>query len=68
MADERALPYRYDVTLTIEMVGDGIHADGEGATATLRRVRDLVAADRNVRDVQAGAVQVLWEGRAWTID
>lgn len=58
------LPYRYEATFTVVLRGNGQHADGEGATATIRRVRELIATDRNVEDVQASAPSYTWPRRA----
>ena len=46
--------YRYRATLSLTILGDGQHSDGDGATATLRRIRRLVEADQRVAEVRVG--------------
>lgn len=50
---DQQLPYRYSVTITMDIEGDGIHAHGDGATATLRRLTRLLEGDPRVLRVVA---------------
>jgi ATP-dependent protease HslVU (ClpYQ) ATPase subunit len=42
------LPYRYEVVLRVEIVADGMHADGLGAVGVARRLAELVESDPQV--------------------
>jgi len=39
------LPYTYEGRITVIVRGDGQHADGNGATATLNRLERMIASD-----------------------
>jgi hypothetical protein len=52
------LSYRYRVTYTVVMEADGLHADGDGATATRRRLERLLANDPRVIEVRPPSVPV----------
>lgn len=42
------LPYRYEVKIPVVIVGDGLHADGDGAIATIKRLAKLLETDDHV--------------------
>ena len=44
---------RYEFDMRVVVIGDGLHADGNGANASVRRVRALVDADPRVESVTA---------------
>jgi hypothetical protein len=47
-----SLPYRYELLIRVEILGDGLHADGDGAKATANRLAALLETDSHV--VKAG--------------
>lgn len=44
--------YCYEITLTVVVEGNGLHADGLGATATRKRLEDALARDPRVVEVK----------------
>lgn len=58
------MPYRYDVLLRVTVEGDGMHADGDGAMATVARLAELVKTDGRVVDAGAFPSAVRYLGRA----
>lgn len=46
------LPYRYKIVYEVIVAGDGQHVGGNGATETMRRLSDNIAADPNVVEVR----------------
>jgi hypothetical protein len=56
------LPYRYMMSFTVEVAGDGQHSDGKGAEATRRRLTGLLEADDRVKHVNAGPVHYAGKG------
>ena len=48
------LSYRYEATFRIVVEGDGQHADGDGATATYRRIKATIEDDPRVIEVLPG--------------
>jgi hypothetical protein len=43
-----SLPYRYELLIRVEIKGDGLHADGDGARATADRLAALLDTDSHV--------------------
>jgi ATP-dependent protease HslVU (ClpYQ) ATPase subunit len=43
-----SLPYRYELTIRVEVVADGMHAYGLGAFGVARRLAELVESDEQV--------------------
>lgn len=56
--NHRRLDYRYRLTFTVVVEGDGQHADGFGARATRDRLRKTLAHDRRVIEVRPVAMPV----------
>lgn len=51
MSDD-LMPYRYRITYTVVVEGDGLQADGQGAMATRKRLAEVLAADPRVLEVR----------------
>lgn len=62
-ADLKWLPYRYEVTITVAIAGDGQHADGDGAKATANRLAKLIALDDHVDGVVPGHPEYIGKSR-----
>lgn len=43
-----SLPYRYELLIRVEIMGDGIDASGDGAKATANRLAALLETDSHV--------------------
>lgn len=46
--------YRHRLTFSVIVTGDGQHADGDGATATARRLQERLECDALVVEVEPG--------------
>jgi hypothetical protein len=47
------LPYRYELLIRVEILGDGIDASGDGAKATADRLAALLETDSHVVKVRS---------------
>lgn len=59
----RDLPYRYSLLLQVTVVGNGLHADGDGAMATAFRLTRLLESDNHVVDTGRFPSEILYLGR-----
>lgn len=57
------LPYRYKMTLEVEIEGNGLHASGDGAKATADRLADLLKTDPRVISVNRWP-EISYEGKS----
>ena len=48
------MSYLYEATFRIVVEGDGQHADGDGSTATFRRIKEAIEDDPHVVEVLPG--------------
>jgi hypothetical protein len=55
--------YLYEATFRIVVEGDGQHADGDGATATIRRLTAALQDDERVVEVHASDPRYIGDTR-----
>lgn len=60
-----SLPYSYEVLIRITVVGDGLHADDNGAMATVHKIAAAIenANIPNVADVSAFPASIAYMGK-----